>query len=86
MITNAVMTLFYTIIWIFTFPIRLLPDASFPQFLNDFLLTASKFLATIDIFVSIEDVKTFVIAILAVEAAIMIVKIFNFFLHLLPTK
>lgn len=74
MITSAILTLVYWVVWLITAPLRLLPDASLPSGVASALSSAGGYASSMDTFLPITTLYSVVLAMLTVEGFILTYK------------
>ena len=85
MITNFFLNIFYGLIYAITSPLRLLADVSLPAGITSAISSSGSYLTIADYFFPIATFLAIIAAVIAVDAFIVLFKIFNWVIRKIPT-
>lgn len=86
MIVNALLYLIFGVVYLISYPLRLLPDVSFPQALYDAISTAGAYITPMNTFVPITTILTILGLVLGIEGFIFLYKSTMWVIRRIPTQ
>lgn len=86
MITYIIINSIFAVVWLISYPLRLLPDATLPAALSENLSTLAPAFMPMNAYLPIADVLVILTLTLAVEGGHLTFKLFNWVRRMLPTQ
>lgn len=85
MITNAIIYMFYLLIYAISSPLRLLNDVVLPNNLADSITTANAYLVSLNFILPVDNLLITLGLILTIEGFIILYKSINWLIRKIPT-
>jgi len=86
MITDGILYIIFGFVYIFTLPLRLLPDATLPTDAMTGISKMGEYLANANLVIPMSTLATIIASVIAIEAAIFTYKLIMWTIKRLPTQ
>jgi hypothetical protein len=86
MITTALLYVLYGLVFVITYPIRLLPDVVMATDFTNAITTANGYISSLNTFIPVDTIVQIVVVFLAIEGSVLIYKLTMWVIKRIPTQ